>query len=138
MSVNRAVITGFLARDPELKATQSGTSILHFTVGVNDRVQNKQTNEWEDRPNWIDCVCFGSRAEGLSRYLHKGSKVAIEGKLRWSSWETQDGSKRSKVEITVDTLDFMSGGNGSGSNQTVSQPAQQPANVAVADEDIPF
>lgn len=107
MSINRVNISGNLTRDPELRATQGGTSVLTFGVAVNDRRKNPQTGEWEDVPNFIDCVVFGSRAEPLTKFLSKGSKVAIEGKLRWSQWE-RDGQKRSKIEVIVDEVEFLS------------------------------
>ena len=156
-------ITGNLTRDPELRATQSGTQVLHLGVAVNDRRRNPQTGNWEDYPNFIDCVMFGTRAEAIQRYLSKGTKVAIEGRLRYSSWE-RDGQKRSKIEGVVDEIEFMSsrqgGGNSNGGGYAQQQggyavPAQQapyqqaapaPAPVPVAappaadvyDEDIPF
>lgn len=107
MSINRVAISGNLTRDPELRQTAGGMAILGFGVAVNDRRKNQQTGEWEDYPNFIDCSMFGTRAQSVSRFLSKGSKVAIEGKLRWSQWE-RDGQKRSKVEVIVDELEFMS------------------------------
>ena len=108
MSINRVNISGNLTRDPELKTTTGGTSVLAFGVAVNDRRRNPQSGEWEDVPNFIDCVVFGSRAEPLNRFLAKGMKVAIEGKLRWSQWE-RDGQKRSKIEVIVDEVEFLAG-----------------------------
>ena len=85
--------------------------MLGFGVAVNDRRKNQQTGEWEDYPNFIDCTMFGSRAPRACRsYLSKGTKVSIEGKLRWSQWE-RDGQKRSKIEVIVDELEFMSSRN---------------------------
>ena len=107
MSINRVVITGNLTRDAELRQTAGGTAVLGLGVAVNDRRRNPQTGEWEDVPNFIDCQLFGARAEGLARYLVKGTKVAIEGKLRFSQWE-RDGQKRSKLEVIVDEIEFMS------------------------------
>ena len=149
MSINRVIISGNLTRDPELRRTQSDMPVLGFGVAVNDRRKNQQTGEWEDYPNFIDCTMFGARAESLSRYLTKGTKVSIEGKLRWSQWE-RDGQKRSKIEVIVDELEFMSARNdgarpaASGYQQPTYQPA--PAYTApvvdaassVYDEDIPF
>ena len=155
MSINRVIISGNLTRDPELRATASGLPVLGFGVAVNDRRRNQQTGEWEDYPNFIDCTMFGARAESLSRYLFKGTKVAIEGKLRWSQWE-RDGQKRSKIEVIVDELEFMSsrndnnGGNGAGfSAPSYSAPSysETPAtpsspvidtSSSIYDEDIPF
>ena len=103
MSINRVIISGNLTRDPELRSTASGLPVLGFGVAVNDRRKNQQTGEWEDYPNFIDCTMFGARAESLSRYLGKGTKVAIEGKLRWSQWE-REGQKRSKIEVIVTAI----------------------------------
>ena len=107
MSINRVTITGNLTRDPDLRSTSGGLPVLGFGVAVNDRRRNQQTGEWEDYPNFIDCTMFGARAQSISRFLSKGSKVAIEGKLRWSQWE-RDGQKRSKIEVIVDEIEFMS------------------------------
>ena len=116
MSINRVIISGNLTRDPELRATAGGMQVMSLGVAVNDRRRNQQTGEWEDYPNFVDCTMFGTRAESIARFLSKGTKVAIEGKLRWSQWE-RDGQKRSKLEVVVDDLEFMS------SRQ--QQPAQQ-------------
>lgn len=155
MSINRVNISGNLTRDPELRATTNGTQVLSFGVAVNDRRKNPQTGDWEDYPNFIDCTMFGNRAEALSRYLQKGSKVAIEGKLRYSSWE-RDGQRRSKLEVIVDEVELMSrSGQNQGESygnsyasapmsQTPTQhpqpqaPVQAPPAVDVYDEDIPF
>ena len=160
MSINRVNISGNLTRDPELRRTQAGMPILRFCVAVNDRRKNQQTGEWEDYANYVDCTMFGNRGESLSNILTKGMKVAIEGKLRWSQWE-RDGQKRSKIEVIVDELEFMSSRNGGqgggyqgggsyqGGNQGGGQynaPASAPASAApqidasssVYDDDIPF
>lgn len=83
MGINRVMISGNLTRDPDLRQTSGGLSVLTFGVAVNDRRRNA-AGEWEDYPNFLDCTIFGARADGLSKYLSKGAKVAIEGKLRWS------------------------------------------------------
>lgn len=108
MSINRVVISGNLTRDPELRATKSGAAVLNLGVAVNERRKNPQTDEWEDFANFVDCTMFGKRAESVAPYLNKGAKVAIEGKLRYSSWE-RDGQKRNKLEVIVDEIEFMSG-----------------------------
>ena len=133
MSINKVLISGNLTRDAELRATSGGMSILSFGVAVNDRRKNSQTGEWEDYPNYIDCTLFGRRAEALAQYLTKGLKVAIEGKLHYSSWEDRNGGgKRSKLDVTVDEIELMSSRN--------EQPRQQQQQQTVAfnDADIPF
>lgn len=107
MSINRVVLSGNLTRDPDLRQTASGTSVLGFGMAVNDRRKNSQTGEWEDYANFVDCTMFGQRAQAISQYLRKGLKVAVEGKLRYSSWD-RDGQKHSKLEVVVDELEFMS------------------------------
>ncbi|WP_072373699.1 single-stranded DNA-binding protein [Thermophilibacter mediterraneus] len=128
MSINRVNISGNLTRDPEMRVTGSGTQILSFGVAVNDRRRNPQSGEWEDYPNYVDCVVFGARADPLSRFLSKGMKVAVEGKLRYSSWESKDGQRRSKLEVVVDEVEFLSqrSQQGGGSyQQGAGQPYQQ-------------
>ena len=155
MSINRVMISGNLTRDAELRSTQSGMAILGFGVAVNDRRKNPQTGDWEDYPNFVDCTMFGPRGEKLQQYLTKGTKVAIEGKLRYSSWE-RDGQRRSKLEVIVDELEFMSSRNGANQGydngmsagyapqpqpMMAAQPAPAPimnASASVYDEDIPF
>lgn len=167
MSINRVNISGNLTRDPELRVTGSGTQILSFGVAVNDRRRNPQTGEWEDYPNFVDCVVFGARADPLSRFLSKGTKVAVEGKLRYSSWESKDGGRRSKLEVVVDEVEFLSSRNQQGGGAPYQQgpaysapvaaapapaqfapqggfaapapaPVQTPPSADVYDEDIPF
>ncbi|NTU88495.1 MAG: single-stranded DNA-binding protein [Actinobacteria bacterium] len=109
MSINKVLISGNLTRDPEMRSTANGMSVLGFGVAVNDRRKNPQTGDWEDYPNYIDCTMFGTRAESISRFLTKGTKVAIEGKLRWHQWE-KDGQKRSKIDVIVDDIEFTTTG----------------------------
>ena len=125
-NINRVSISGNLTRDSELRSANNGTAILNLSVAVNDR--RKVGEEWQDVPNYIDCVVFGPRAVSLHNLLKKGAKVAIDGKLRWSSWETKEGSKRSKLEVVVDEMELM------------SAPKQKQATPTSAayDEDVPF
>lgn len=107
MSLNRVTISGNLTREPELRQTPSGYEILSVGVAVNDRRKNQQSGEWEDYANFVDVVVFGKRASSLSKILTKGMKVAIDGKLRYSSWEDKDGKKRSKLEVIAEDVDIM-------------------------------
>lgn len=105
MSINQVSITGNLTRQPELRATRSGTPVLSFGIAVNDRRKNA-SGQWEDVPDFFECVTFGNRATALSDILTKGMKVSIAGKLRYSSWE-KDGQKHSKVDIIADEIELM-------------------------------
>lgn len=131
MSINRVLISGYLTRDIELKSTAGGTPVASFGVAVNDRRKNPQTGEWEDYPNFVDCVMFGART-AIACYLHKGSKVAIEGKLRFSSWE-RDGQRRNKLEVIVDNIEFLSQ-----AQKPEVPPQPQPSAADLVDDDIPF
>lgn len=157
MSINRVAISGNLTRDAELRQTASGMAVLGFSVAVNDRVKGDD-GQWTDRPNFIDCSMFGTRAEKIAPYLSKGTKAAIAGKLRWSQWE-RDGQMRSKVEVIVDEIEFMSRQQGQLGSKPVhgvpaaapapaQQPYQQqtggmpqsvgPVTGTIYDDDIPF
>lgn len=138
MSINRVIVSGNLTRDIEVRETASGMPVGNFGIAVNDRRRNNATGEWEDVPNFFDCTLFGKRAESLQGYIGKGSKVAVEGKLRWSQWE-RDGQKRSKVEIVVDDVEIMSAMSESRA-QSVSQGARPNEGIvdSLYDEDIPF
>lgn len=103
--MNNVVISGNTTRDPELRATASGTQVLSFSVAVNE-YRKTRTGEYESVPNYFDCTMFGNRAEKLAAFLRKGTKVVVTGRLHYSAWE-KDGQKRSKVDITVDDIEFM-------------------------------
>ncbi len=105
MSINRVTITGNLTRDALLRQTQSGNPVLTFAVAVNDAVREPD-GSWGERANYVECALFGRRAQSLSDWLRRGTKVAIEGHLRWQSWE-RDGEQRSAISVIVDDLEFM-------------------------------
>ena len=125
MSINLVVISGNLTREPELKATASGTSVLEFCMAVNDR--RNVNGEWMDVANFVDCTVFGNRADSLSRILAKGMRVAVVGKLRFSQWE-KDGQKRSKLSVVADEVELP---------PRPAQTAPEPTAPAY-DEAIPF
>src|SRR5438309_7805907 len=145
--INRVTIVGRLTRDPELAHLPSGTAVLKLGVAVNGR-QKDETGNWVDKPNFFDVKVFGNQAEMLAQHLSKGRRIGVDGRLDWSSWEAQDGSKRSKVEIVAQSVQFLDsrgeGGEGGGERQFV--PAAATASTgnedfgagAGADDDIPF
>lgn len=137
MSINRVVLTGNLTRDAELKQTSGGMAIVKMRLAVNDRRKNAQTGQWEDSPNYIDVTMFGSRGEAVSRFLGKGKQIAVEGKLRWSEWESPAGEKRSKVEVVADDIELLGGRDNGGAPRAVSAAADAPVEEFDG-EDIPF
>lgn len=107
MSINSVSISGNVTRDSALKETVNGSFVLRFAVAVSDRKKGK--DGWEDYASFIDCVMFGKRAEAISRYIKKGTKVAIQGKLNQDRWkDKQTGESRSKVVVFVDEIELMS------------------------------
>jgi single-strand DNA-binding protein len=136
-SINSVVIVGNLTRDPELRATPSGTSVCSMRVAVNDRVKDQSTGEWGDKPNYFDVDVFGGQGERCAQYLARGRQVAISGKLRWREWETQDGQKRQAVSIMADNVQFIgprdSGGGGFSGQQ---QPARSQSGTTFNEEGL--
>lgn len=151
--INVLHITGRVTRDGELRYTQGGTTVFTFGVAVNESYLNRQTNQWEERANFIDCVVFGEFATKIQPYIAKGVAVTIQGHIRWSQWE-RDGQKRSKIECVVDHLITHRGQGQTTAPQpqptysaapqtqqpTYSTPPQPQVTppVEVYDEDIPF
>jgi single-strand DNA-binding protein len=153
MNINRVVLTGNLTRDPDLRSTPGGLSICKLGIAVNTRKKNS-SGDWEEKPNFFRVTVFGKQADNCGQYLKKGRPVAIDGRLEWSTWETE-GQKRESVDIIADSVQFLAGrddaggGNGNGYSSGV-QPTESdvpidssdletaPAGVAAAEEDIPF
>lgn len=128
MALNSVTLSGNVVRDAEIRSTQSGVSVMNFSLAVNERAKNQHTGEWEDRPSFFDCVMFGNRADKMAGMISKGTKIAVLGRLRQSSWETEQG-RRSKVEVVVDGVEFMS-------RKREEQAEQQQADLY--SDDMPF
>lgn len=137
MSLNSVNVSGNLTRDPELRATPSGTSVLNVRIAVNDRVKDPSSGEWTDRPNYFDVDLFGRRADALAGILARGMKVAIGGRLRWREWETNEGGKRQAVSIVADTVELMQQRDGSAPAPVRQAPAADSGPLE-GDDDIPF
>jgi len=125
--LNSVTVGGNLTRDPELRYTQAGTAVLKMSLAVNES-RKDASGEWEDYPNYIDCVMFGKRAEGVCDYLSKGAYAAVTGRFHQSRWE-KDGQNRSKIEVVVDNIHFEGKPVGA---------AKQDGEPSYYDENIPF
>lgn len=136
MGVNQVAVTGNLTREPELRATRGGTAVLSFGIAVNDRRKNP-SGQWEDVPNFFECVTFGNRATALADILSKGMKVAIAGRLHYSSWE-KDGRRHSKVDIIADDVDLMQNRKPQQKPHQEQAFAPQPPTMDMYTDDIPF
>ena len=155
-NINRVVMTGNLTRDPELRSLPSGTSVCKLRVAVQHAPQGRPAGEWVDKPNYFDVTVWGAQGENCARFLSKGRPVAIDGRLEWREWETQEGQKRQAVDIIADSVQFLGGrddaggGNGGGSPRRERRPRRHrrlPARPGrrrpvrsggPADDDIPF
>lgn len=101
---NTVELIGNITRDPELRFTPSGAAVANFGLAVNRRWRNQQTNEWEEQVSFFDIVCWRELAENVAESLTKGSRVMVSGRLDQRSWETDNGEKRSKVEVVADEI----------------------------------
>lgn len=140
-SLNRVILMGNLTRDVELRPVGDG-NVGNFGIAVNRKFRT-QSGEDREEVTFVDCEIWGRRAEALARYLHKGSPVLIEGRLKLDQWQDKDGGNRSKLKVVVENFEFVGGGRNEGGGggggyqpdvQTRSQPAHQP----MSEDDIPF
>ncbi|HVS29449.1 MAG TPA: single-stranded DNA-binding protein [Solirubrobacteraceae bacterium] len=148
-NINRVVLTGNLTKDPELRSLPSGTSVCSLRVACNTR-RKDASGEWVDKPNYFDVTVWGAQGENCARFLAKGRPVAVDGRLEWREWETQEGQKRQAVEIVADSVQFLGsreegGGNGYSPRSDVPVDTEDFAPTAstgaagsAGEDDIPF
>lgn len=157
--VNKVLLLGNVGKDPEMRASQSGTVIASFTLATADR-QKDQTGNWVDKTEWHNLVAFGRTAEIVRDYVKKGTQLFIEGKIQTRSWDDKEsGQKKYRTEILVNELSLLGGrqgGEGGGSgysggsssyakstntasfDQRPSAPQEDYADQGITDDDIPF
>jgi single-strand DNA-binding protein len=128
-SFNKVLLMGNLTRDPELRFTSNGSALAKFGLAVNRKY--KAGEEWKEEVCFVDITVWGKQAENCAEYLSKGRPVFIEGRLQFSSWETDDGQKRNKLEVVANTVQFLGRSEGTG------KPNMDAEDVPVKD-DIPF
>ncbi len=102
MDTNVVVLVGRLGSDPELKYTSSGTAIAKFRLAVQE-----MPRDGEDQTTWVGVVAWGKKAETAAQYLAKGHRCAVQGRLHENRWETDDGQRRSVVEVVADQVQFL-------------------------------
>jgi len=142
--LNRVFMVGRLTKDPELRQTTNGTSVANFTIALNRRYKST-TGEWKDEATYVGVVAWQKLAELCKQYLAKGRAVLVEGKLQNRNWETEDGQKRSTIEIRADRIEFLdreartSIGTGTTGPESSPEPAhgEEPA-LSKSDDDLPF
>lgn len=149
-SYNKVILLGNLTRDPQLSFTPSQTAVVDFGLATNRRWRGQDGTQ-RDETCFVDCRMFGKRAEVISKYLKKGQPIFIEGRLNYSTWEAQDGSKRSRLRVHVENFEFVGGGgSGSGSSgpseyggsnnasNNTNFPEAPEYDMSAPDDDIPF
>ena len=133
-NINRVVLTGNLTRDAEMRATQSGMSVCSLRLASNTR-RKTSAGDWEDKPNYFQVTVWGAQGENCARFLAKGRALAVDGRLEWREFQSQDGAKREAVEIVADSVQFLGGA----PEPAGAGAAPEPVPTAAADdEDIPF
>ena len=101
---NTVTLVGNVTRDPELRYTPSGQTVATFGLAVNRRWQNRQTQEWEEQVSFFDIKSWAGLAENVAESIQRGTRVIVTGRLEQRSWETDNGDKRSKVEVVADEI----------------------------------
>ena len=105
-SINRVVLVGRLTRDPELRSLPSGVNVCGLRIACSSSRKDAE-GDYHERPNFFDVSVYGGSAESVSRYMRKGSRVAVDGRLEWREWETADQQKRQAVSIVAETVQFL-------------------------------
>ncbi len=124
-NINRVVLVGRLTSDPELRSLPSGTSVCSLRIASN-ATRKSPEGEYTEKPNFFNVNVFGATGESVHRYMSRGRRVAIDGRLDWREWETSEGAKRQAVEIVAESVQFLDGRGDHGS-----------ANGSSDDEDSP-
>ena len=128
---NKVLLMGNLTRDPQLSYTPNQTAVVDFGMAVNRRWKSKE-GEQKEETCFVDCRAFGGQAETLNKYTAKGQPLFIEGRLTFDSWTAQDGTKRQRLRVTIESFQFLPE-----SGFKKEQPPQSQAKQA-SDDDIPF
>ncbi len=147
-SFNKVILMGNLTRDPELRQTQSGTSVCRFSIAVN-RSFSAQDGSVKDETCFVEIDSFGKTAENISKYFSKGRPILVEGRLRQDTWDDKNtGQKRSKLLVVLERFEFIGsardnnyqgGGNWQGDYEKNTPPSRgKPSNVEMEDDDVPF
>ncbi len=142
-SFNKVILLGNITRDPQLTYLPSQTPVVEFGIAVNRKWKGQDGSSREET-TFVDCQMFGRRGEVINKYLHKGDPIFIEGRLRYESWQSQDGSKRSRTRVLIENFEFVGGGKRSGgqgpgqSGGDQHDYSQQQDSYPDVDDEIPF
>lgn len=142
--VNKAIIIGTLGRDPEVKYTAGGSTLVNMSIATNETWKDRQTGQQQERTEWHRIVIFGKLADVAAQYLRKGAQVYIEGRLSTRKWQGRDGQDRYTTEIIAQEMEMLGGRASERSDQPAPASPQQPQPAASTPppddgfDDIPF
>lgn len=137
VNMNRVIIAGHMAKDPEIRYTPQGKAVCNFSIGVNRRYKGTDDQEKEE-VSFFDIQCWGRTAEVAAEYLRKGRPVLIEGRLKQERWEAQDGGNRSKVVIVAESVQFLGSPKDQAQSPEGAPQAAPESPPASAQEEIDF
>ncbi|MHC4956182.1 MAG: single-stranded DNA-binding protein [Planctomycetota bacterium] len=109
---NKVILMGRLTRDPEMRYTPSGMALTKIGLAVGRRYFNKNSQQTVEETTFVDCESWGKQAETINQYMKKGRPIFIEGRLKFDSWETKEGQRRSKLGVVIENFQFMDSGGG--------------------------
>ncbi|MBW1879319.1 MAG: single-stranded DNA-binding protein [Deltaproteobacteria bacterium] len=145
--INKVILVGNLGADPETRTAASGTVVSNLRIATNERVKDRDGN-WGDHTEWHRVVCFGRTAENVTRYLHKGSQIYVEGRLRTRKWQNREGHDQYTTEVVSDQVRFLGGrgtggaagggSRGAGDGPPQSEGGGYGGGGPAPDDDIPF
>lgn len=136
--MNKVFLIGNLTRDPEYATTNNGTSVCRFSIAVN---RNYKSADGEVLTDYFNCVAWKGLAETVSKYSHKGDKVAVTGSIEIKNYEDSKGNKRTSVDVNVGEIEFLNqrqNGNSSNSSSGNKPASNKPNLQSFDDEDTPF
>lgn len=142
--VNKAILIGNLGADPEIRHLQNGISVANFRIATSETFKDRNTGEKREQTEWHNIVAWRGLAEITEKYLKKGSKVYVEGKLRTRQWQDKDGNQRYTTEIQADEMTLLDRPSGErsaqteGSRPTATAAAPTPAGPGEELDDLPF
>lgn len=139
--INRVVLVGRITKDPELRYTQSETAVTSFSI-ANNKTWSKN-GEKQEQTSFFNCTAWGKVAEIIAEHCKKGARIGVEGRLNQSTWQDNDGNKKSKIDVTVENFQFLDGKrdqehSGNGNNEQAPSFNDIPAENPFSDDDIPF
>jgi single-strand DNA-binding protein len=142
MSYNKVILIGNVGKDPEIRHLDSGVAVITLPVVTSERIKDRN-GEWREMSEWHNVVFWRALAESVEKYVHKGTQILVEGKLRNRSWEDQNGQKRYTTEIVAETLKVLNRRDNNNSQQ--SGQHDNKSNIAITDittkdvvDDLPF